>query len=73
MCIYFNYHTFEALVFLPGFLISYCSAYVEPITCTCIKGHDFMLITIMLLNVMELSYGVIPMTLIVLFMHYLEI
>jgi hypothetical protein len=37
------------------------------------KGHDFMLITIMLLNVMELSYGVIPMALIIFYILNLRI
>jgi hypothetical protein len=37
------------------------------------KGHDFMLNTIMLLNVMELSYGVIPMVLVIFYILNLRI
>jgi hypothetical protein len=37
------------------------------------KGHDLMLITIMLLNVMELSSGVIPMVLIISYILNLRI
>jgi hypothetical protein len=37
------------------------------------KGHDFMLNTTMLLNVMELLYGAIPMALMIFYILNLKI